>query len=64
MKIHNLPEYAYTYGYILFHDSRSGERWFYGAYPTLGAMCAVANELYAQGDYALAWCYGYEAVDA
>lgn len=64
MMIHNLPEYADAYEYILYRNLGDEGCWFYGAYPTIGKMCAAASELNDMGDNSLAWCYSSDAISA
>ena len=64
MRINNLPEYADSYDFVLFHNLGEDGNWFYGAYPTMGRLCEVIEELYEMGDSHLSWCHGYEAVAA
>ena len=44
MKINNMPEYAYQYGYIV-ANRVDGELWFYGAYSDYYQAFQIAEML-------------------
>jgi hypothetical protein len=47
-KIHNVPEYAYKYKYIV-HSIVNGEFWFYGAYNDIVKAMEAAAAIQGSG---------------
>ena len=47
-KIHNVPEYAYDYKYVV-HSIVNGEFWFYGAYNDIVKAMEAAAAIQGSG---------------